>query len=84
MMAKLRYRAMYVTSTGVGYLLAGVMLMLGARFREDVRAIVRETAREHAAAAERKEGPYLAPVTMLALACAVMTLLGIGLVRLLS
>ncbi len=83
MMARLRYRAMYVTSSAAGYLLAAVMILFGARWRVPVRSLIRATAREHAEAAARKEGPYYAPVTF-AIAVVIGTLGGVVLVRWLS
>jgi hypothetical protein len=64
MMARVRYRAMYATSTAVGMLLWFVMAAVGGGRVHGARALIRQTARKHAIDAARKRGPYLAPVTM--------------------
>jgi hypothetical protein len=61
----LRYWSMYALSAVVGYLLGGVLLLLGQRFRRPVSELVRTQATEHARQAADKQGPYLAPVTAL-------------------
>lgn len=66
MMGRVRWWAMYFTSCAVGYLLAAVMLLLGFRHARSPFELARTTARSHAADAEFKDGPYLAPVTLLA------------------
>jgi hypothetical protein len=57
----------FLTSAVIGWLLAGAMRVVGVRWRTPVRAMVHGAAREHADAAARREGPYLAPVTFLGL-----------------
>jgi hypothetical protein len=61
----LRYGAMYATSTFIGWIIATFMAGTGTPI-VGARARINKTARQHAEAAARKEGPYLAPVTVLA------------------
>lgn len=75
MMARLRYRAMYLTSCAIGYTLAGALLLCGQRFRSPVAELVRGQARRHAVDAARKRGPYLAPITFVASLTVIETLI---------
>lgn len=79
-MIKLRWWSMYLLSCSVGYLLAGVLCALGARFKHPVSVLVRAQATAHADMAAGKHGPYLAPITAVA-GLALLTLLGAILVR---
>lgn len=72
---------MYLTSVSVGYALAVVTLALGFRYARSPFELARTTARSHAADAESKVGPYLAPVTFLALILLAGTVVGALLVR---
>lgn len=64
--ARLRFYAMYATSTAVGFILWGTMVLVGGGRVHGARELIRYTARHHAIDAARKRGPYLAPVTLLA------------------
>lgn len=61
MMARIRYRLMFILSMLIGYVVASVLLPFG-RLAPGARGLIREQATEHAEAAARKEGPYLAPL----------------------
>jgi hypothetical protein len=65
-MARLRYRAMYATSTAIGFVLWGAMAFVGGGRVHGAREAIRREARRHAIDAARKHGPYLAPLTVLA------------------
>lgn len=59
---------MYVTSVSIGYALGVLLAMADGMFMSRRQAdLVRQTARGHAEAAARKEGPYLAPIPFVAL-----------------
>lgn len=75
---------MYVTSCSVGYMLAAAMLALGFRYKRSPFELARTTARSHAADAECKVGPYLAPVTLIACVLLAVTVAGALLIRWLS
>lgn len=66
MMARVRWRSMYLLSCAVGYAMAGALWLLGQRWSESVTVMVTQVARGHAEDAEHQIGPYLAPVTALA------------------
>lgn len=72
---ELRYWSMYATSTACGYLAAAIMAVTGQRWKRSPVLMIRVTAIEHAEAAARKQGPYLAPVT-LALALVLIVVVG--------
>jgi hypothetical protein len=73
-MARLRYRAMYATSTVIGCVLWWVLATLDGSPVAGARALIRQAARKHAIEAARKRGPYLAPVTFLAVLVGVVAL----------
>jgi hypothetical protein len=59
--AKFRWWAMYVTSALLGCLAAVALSIMGIRVRWYRIGV---NAHEHADAAARKEGPYLAPLSL--------------------
>jgi hypothetical protein len=75
---------MYLTSVSIGYTLAAAMLALGFRYTRSPFELARITARSHAADAAYKVGPYLAPVTVVALLLLAATVAGALLIRWLS
>lgn len=82
-MSRVRWWAMYLLSSAVGYSTAGLLMALGWRWTKPVSQLVRGQATEHADAAREMTGPYMAPVMFVA-ALALVTLAGIGIVRVLS
>jgi hypothetical protein len=72
---------MYLTSSAIGYLLGAVLVVKdGQGFRPSLRTLVGRQAREHADAAAARQGPYLAPVTFVAILIG-MTVLGAVLIE---
>lgn len=73
---------MYLTSSAIGYLLGAVLVVTGGgqRFDPPMPQLVARTAREHADAAAARQGPYLAPVTFVAVLIG-MTVLGAVLIE---
>lgn len=74
-MSKFRYWSMYVTSVAIGYAVAGVLWVRGHRWREPLAVSVDRVARGHAEDAEHKVGPYLAPLSVLAMLGALVALI---------
>lgn len=67
MMARLRYRSMYATSFACGYAAAALLWLCGQRWTVPAGTLIRTQARSHAEAAEHMDGPYLAPITLVAI-----------------
>jgi hypothetical protein len=68
----IRYRAMYATSMILGWATVAVFAIVHVGAPVGAGAAVRRNAHHHAANAARKRGPYLAPITLLAVAVAIL------------
>lgn len=64
-MTRVLWWAMYLLSAGIGYALGLGSMLLGYRYTKPLRELVVPQARQHADEAARREGPYLAPFTVL-------------------